>query len=57
MAINPGAVCYNDDTIFTPGEVVISTKQYIKVCIKKIEQNQQAINKKIDSASIFLFVY
>lgn len=37
MAINPAAVCYNDDMIFTPGEVVISTNLYIKVKIKKIE--------------------
>lgn len=37
MAINPAAVCYNDSMIFTPGEVVISTKKYIKVSIKKIK--------------------
>ena len=35
MAINPSAVCYNSDMIFTPGEVVISTKKYINVKIKK----------------------
>lgn len=47
MAINPSAVCYNDDMIFTPGEVVISTKQYIKVCIKKIEHNVLICGKNI----------
>lgn len=34
MAINPGAVCYNDSMIFTPGEVVVSVNKYIKVSIK-----------------------
>lgn len=38
MAINPSAVCYNDEMIFTPGEVVISTKKYIKVQIKLIDE-------------------
>ena len=33
MAINPAAVCYNDSMIFTPGEVVISLKKFIKVKI------------------------
>ena len=36
MAINPAAVCYNSDMIFTPGEVVISLKKYINVKIKVI---------------------
>ena len=31
MAINPAAVTYNDEMIFTPGEVVISVEKYIKV--------------------------
>ena len=34
MAINPAAVCYNDSMVFTPGEVVVSLKKYIKVKIK-----------------------
>ena len=34
MAINPAAVCYNDSMVFTPGEVVISLKKFIKVKIK-----------------------
>lgn len=38
MAINPSAVCYNDDMIFTPGEVVISTKKYIKVSVRVINE-------------------
>lgn len=33
MAINPAAVCYNDSMIFTPGEVVISLKKFIRVRI------------------------
>ena len=33
MAINPAAVCYNDSMIFTPGEVVVSLKKFIKVKI------------------------
>lgn len=45
MAINPAAVCYNEDMIFTPGEVVISTKKYIRVRIKRIE----GLNKLIIS--------
>ena len=46
MAINPAAVCYNDSMVFTPGEVVISTKKYIKVAIKKIEGiNELKISK------------
>lgn len=40
MAINPAAVCYNDSMVFTPGEVVISTKKYIVVTIKKIESDR-----------------
>ena len=39
MAINPAAVCYNSDMIFTPGEVVISLKKYIKVKIKVISSD------------------
>lgn len=34
MAINPAAVCYNNDLIFTPGEVVISLNIKIKVDIQ-----------------------
>lgn len=46
MAINPAAVCYNDSMVFTPGEVVISTKKYIVVTIKKIEsKNELTISK------------
>lgn len=33
MAINPAAVCYNSSMIFTPGEIVISLKKFIKVKI------------------------
>ena len=40
MAINPAAVCYNSDMIFTPGEVVISLKKYINVKIKVISSNK-----------------
>lgn len=43
MAINPAAVCYNDNKIFTPGEVVISTEKYINVKVKKIEGNNELI--------------
>ena len=39
MAINPAAVTYNDDMIFTPGEVVISVEKYIKVKIRVIDGN------------------
>ena len=39
MAINPAAVCYNSDMIFTPGEVVISLKKYIKVKLKVISSD------------------
>ena len=46
MAINPAAVCYNDSMVFTPGEVVISTKKYIMVTIKKIDcKNDLTISK------------
>lgn len=38
MAINPSAVCYNDDFIFTPGEVVISVNKKIKVTIEVISE-------------------
>ena len=34
MAINPAAVCSNDNMIFTPGEVVVSLKKFIKVKVK-----------------------
>lgn len=43
MAINPAAVCYNDNKIFTPGEVVISTKKYINVKVKKIEDKEELV--------------
>lgn len=43
MAINPAAVCYNDDKIFTPGEVVISTTKYINVKVKKIEDKKDIV--------------
>lgn len=39
MAINPAAVCYNSDMIFTPGEVVVSLKKYINVKIKVVSSN------------------
>lgn len=46
MAINPAAVCYNNSMVFTPGEVVISTKKYIIVTIKRIEsKNELTISK------------
>jgi hypothetical protein len=38
MAIDPSAVCYNDDMIFTPGEVVISVNIKIKVTINVIDR-------------------
>lgn len=38
MAINPAAVCYNSEMVFTPGEVVISLKKYIHVSIKVISE-------------------
>lgn len=34
MAINPAAICYNNDFIFTPGEVVISVNRKIKVSVE-----------------------
>lgn len=43
MAINPAAVCYNDDLVFTPGEVVISTEKFIRVVIKKIDGNNELV--------------
>ncbi len=46
MAINPAAVCSNDSMIFTPGEVVISTKKFIIVTIKVIEGKEQLIISK-----------
>ena len=46
MAINPAAVCYNDSMVFTPGEVVISTKKYIIVTIKRVDgENELLISK------------
>ena len=39
MAIDPSAVCYNKDLIFTPGEVVISINRKIKVSIEVISEN------------------
>lgn len=44
MAINPAAVCYNEDLLFTPGEVVVSASKFIKVNIKVINgQNELEI--------------
>lgn len=43
MAINPSAVCYNDEMVFTPGEVVISTKKYINVFIKVIDKKNTIV--------------
>lgn len=40
MAINPAAVCYNPDMVFTPGEVVISLKKFIKVKITANDENK-----------------
>ena len=34
MAINPAAVCYNDNLIFTPGEVVVSLNRKIKCILR-----------------------
>ena len=39
MAINPAAVVYNSDMVFTPGEVVISLNKYIKVTIKVLSKD------------------
>ena len=39
MAINPAAVCYNSDMIFTPGEVVISIKKFINIKIKVLNED------------------
>lgn len=39
MAINPAAVTYNDEMIFTPGEVVISVEKYIKVKVRVIDEH------------------
>ena len=39
MAINPAAVCYNSEMVFTPGEVVISLKKFIHVSIKVISED------------------
>ena len=38
MAINPAAVVYNSDMVFTPGEVVVSLNKYIKVSIRVISE-------------------
>lgn len=39
MAIDPSAVCYNEDMIFTPGEVTVSIDLNIKVSIKVTDAN------------------
>lgn len=44
MAINPAAVCYNDSMIFTPGEVIISLKKFIKVKITVKNESGGQIN-------------
>lgn len=44
MAINPAAVCYNTDMVFTPGEVVISLKKFIKVKIVVNDENKGILN-------------
>lgn len=36
MAINPAAVVYNEEMVFTPGEVVISLNKFINVKVKVI---------------------
>ncbi len=48
MAINPAAVCYNDSMIFTPGEVVVSLKKFIrvKIIVKKASGGILKISKK-----------
>lgn len=38
MAINPAAVVYNSDMVFTPGEVVVSLNKYIKVTVKVLSE-------------------
>lgn len=44
MAINPAAVCYNDSMVFTPGEVVVSLKKFIKVKITVISDKGGVLN-------------
>lgn len=44
MAINPAAVVYNSDMVFTPGEVVVSIKQFIKVKIKVLSDTGGKLN-------------
>lgn len=44
MAINPAAVCYNTDMVFTPGEVVISIKKFIKVRITVNDETNGILN-------------
>lgn len=39
MAINPAAVCYNEDMVFTPGEVVVSLRKFIRVKIDVINED------------------
>ncbi|MDD4298831.1 MAG: methyltransferase domain-containing protein [Bacilli bacterium] len=39
MAIDPSAVCYNEEMVFTPGEVVISVNKKIKVTINVINDS------------------
>lgn len=43
MAINPAAVVYNSDMVFTPGEVVISLNKYIKITIKVLSETGDKI--------------
>ena len=38
MAINPAAVCYNSNMVFTPGEVVVSLNKFINVKVKLLEE-------------------
>lgn len=54
MAINPAAVCYNDSMVFTPGEVVISTKKYIIVTIKKVDNDQELIISKTTKRKVLV---
>lgn len=39
MAINPASVCYNGESVFTPGEVVISVNRKIKISIEVISED------------------
>lgn len=40
MAINPAAVAYNQEMIFTPGEVVFSIKKFIKIRVRVINDSE-----------------